>query len=208
VLNSSYGYIAPKLFDTFVFFNSGGNLSQDFEYSDAVFELITTGLSISLQKYSSFNVATIAPSIQKDLSFVKSNGLTVFPKLAKYKITNLTTYFDGRFDGYTTTRSILLGLRVASVLIIFLVILPVIVKLDSTNSKLLGLYRQIPISDVVEVQHKCEEFLINHFEEMQARSKAKENIDQQINAQKTTALLKIEEIQEDAVEPSTVKDEE
>ena len=52
-------------------------------------------------------------------------------------------------------RTILLGLRIASVLIIFLVILPVIVKLDNTNTKLLGLYRLIPLSDVMEVQHKC-----------------------------------------------------
>lgn len=145
MLNSSYGYNAPKLFDTFVFFNTGGKLSQDFEYSDAMFELVTTGTSVSLQNYSAFNAAAINSSVQKDLSFIKTNGLTVFPRLARYKITNLTAYFAGRFDSYTATRSILLGLRIVSVFIIFLVVLPVIVKLDSTNSKLLGLYRQIPI---------------------------------------------------------------
>lgn len=173
VLNSSYGYNAPKLFDTFTFYNSGGSLSQDFEYSDAIFELTTIALSIGLQNYSVFNATTINSSVQKDLSFIKANDLTVYPKLANYKLTNLTSYFDGRFASYTSTRLILLGLRILSLLIIFLVILPVIVKLDRTNNKLLGLYRLIPISDVIEVQRKCEGFLASHFEEIQARNKVK-----------------------------------
>jgi len=188
-LNNSYGYSAPKIFANFTFYNSGGNISQSFEYSDAVFELITTGLSISTENYSILDTASVSSSVQNNLNFVKVNGLNVFPQLAWYKITNLTTFFNNRFASYTATRCILLGLRITSVLIIFLIILPVIIKLDSTNSKLLGLYRLIPLSDVVEVQHKCEQFLVNHFEEMQARNRAKQTIDQQIKAQMTTTNL-------------------
>lgn len=113
-----------------------------------MFQLVTTGLSVTLKDFNQFNVTSLNTSIVKDLSFIKNNAIETFPKLASYKLGNLTTYFDGRFSSYEQTRRILLGLRITSILIIFVVILPVIVKLDRINVKLLGLYRMIPTTDI------------------------------------------------------------
>lgn len=57
------------------------------------------------------------------------------------------------------------------------------------------------------MQHKCEQFLMDHFEELQARKCAKENINQQIKAQLTTALLKIDELQDDEIEEAAPKED-
>lgn len=48
---------------------------------------------------------------------------------------------------------------------------------------------------------------MDHFEELQARKCAKENINQQIKAQLTTALLKIDELQDDEIEEAAPKED-
>lgn len=150
VLSSTYGFTSPKLYEYFKFTNSGGNITnQEFEYSDAVFQLITTGLSATLKDFVTFNVTDLdTKPVSKDLAFIRNNALETFPRLANHKLSSLTGYFDARFSTYETTRRVLLGLRITSILIIFVVILPVILKLDRTNVKLLGLYRMIPQTDI------------------------------------------------------------
>ena len=60
----------------------------------------------------------------------------------------LLAFFQSRFDSYKTERQIILSLRLVSVMIIFVLILPIIVKLDKINNRLLGIYKLIPIDDI------------------------------------------------------------
>ena len=66
---------------------------------------------------------------------------------------------------YLKSRQLLLGLRLASVMIIFCLILPIIVNLGKINNRLLGIYRLIPISDIIIIEESSLLFILNNFED-------------------------------------------
>lgn len=66
---------------------------------------------------------------------------------------------------YLRSRQLLLGLRLASIMIIFCLILPIIVQLNKINNKLLGIYKLIPISDIIIIEESSLLFILNNFED-------------------------------------------
>ena len=60
--------------------------------------------------------------------------------------------------------NILLGLRFTSIMVVFCLLFPVILKLDKTNRRLLGIYKLIPLQDIRTMQDNLEKFMAKNLE--------------------------------------------
>ena len=76
---------------------------------------------------------------------------------------NIFAFFKDRFKYYLKSRELLLGLRVMSIGIVFCLILPIIVKLNKVNGRLLGVYKMIPISDIRIIEEGSVGFIEQNF---------------------------------------------
>ena len=56
-------------------------------------------------------------------------------------------------------------------MIIFCLILPIIVKLNKTNKKLLGIYKMIPLEDIGVIEEESWKFITSSFEEISLKEK-------------------------------------
>jgi hypothetical protein len=87
------------------------------------------------------------------------------------KYWEITELFTNRFNIFKHDRQIILGLRLVSVMIIFILILPIIIQLDKINLKLLGIYKLIPIDDIKMLEQNSWRFLTNNFEDSSMANK-------------------------------------
>lgn len=63
-------------------------------------------------------------------------------------------------------------------MIIFCLILPIIVKLNKTNKKLLGIYKMIPLEDIGVIEEESWKFITSSFEEFSLKGKERHGVEE------------------------------